>query len=84
MAKNALDKEIERVLRFMSELDPDTQEYVDAVQALRILYDARSRPSAFIVDPNTIATGLFTLLNIALIMNYERIHVISTRAFSKI
>lgn len=81
MADDKLNLEIERVLSYMKQFDPDTQEYQDSVQALRILYDVRSRPRAFIIDPNTLATGLFGILNVLLIMNHERLHVISTRAF---
>jgi len=79
-----LQAEIEHILEYLKREDPGSDEYNKAVQNLKVLYEARTKKPAYLVDPDTIVIVLGNLLGILLILQYERFNVVSTRALSLI
>ncbi len=78
--KITIDEEIERVLGVLSSLEPQCDEYATVSRNLKELYEARSKKADHIVDFNVIATILGGIAQIVVIMNYEQLHVFSTKA----
>lgn len=75
-------EDIEKVLRTTS---PDDESYDNLVSKLERLYALRDKKHKSVkVDSNTLAVIVGGLLEIGMIMSYENLHVISTKAFSRI
>lgn len=77
--KKILDVEIERVVKKLGDLDPTSQEYKDVVDNLKVLTEVKGKPR---VDLNNVGTNLTTLIGMSMIMGWERMHVIATKAFT--
>lgn len=82
--KDALSTEIDRVLNYIRDLDPDSEEYGKATENLRILYEARSKKRALIVDMDTLVLAATNLIMVGLILRHEQFNVITTRALALI
>jgi hypothetical protein len=82
MEKNRLTQEIDRVVLFMSEIDPDSDDYSSAAQNLKVLCEARSKKPSFVVEPEVIVAGLVNLLGIVLIIKHEQFNVVTSRAMT--
>lgn len=78
--QNPFDREVERLLGLMSELDPTTDDYKKAVEALKTLCEARSKKPAFPIDLEMLIQSFTSILGIVLILNHERINVVTSRA----
>jgi hypothetical protein len=81
-----LNKEIERLSAIASKLDPTDSEYRKVVEALEILYRIRGEHSSFLpfrIPPEIVAAGT-NILGILLVLNYENLNVITSKAFSQI
>jgi hypothetical protein len=77
---NRLDQEIDRALTQLSNLNVDSEEYEKLLERVTKLHKmkAESKPSG--VSPDTALLAATNLAGILMIINYERIHVISTKA----
>jgi len=75
-----LEKEIDSVLKAMSALDADSEEYSAMVSNLGKLFDAKSKEKDRKISPDTIAVVVCSLLEIALMLNYEKAGVITSKA----
>lgn len=73
-----LDTEIERTLKRMEQLEPDSEDYGRAVRHLEDLLGMKNKTK---VSPDMIASIIANLFSIVLILNYEQLNVISTKAF---
>lgn len=87
--RTELEKEIDRLVFKMSLIEDQTSDeykkYVDQLNALTgINVNSRSVKEVKAIDPNTILVVLGGLAEIVLIMSYENIHVLSTKAFNRI
>lgn len=78
--KTAVDERIEHLSELMSSMEVDSEEYAKAVKALETLYKIKRDESPTRVDANTKAIIAGNLAGIALILNYERLHVVSSKA----
>lgn len=88
--KTELEKEIECVEKSLRNLeDTSSQEYESGLKTLERLEKiqsdrlSREKPKRK-VDPNTVLSIAGELVSMGLIMGYERLHVLSTKAFSRI
>nr|DAP77639.1 MAG TPA: hypothetical protein [Caudoviricetes sp.] len=81
-----LSKRIEDHLDYMSTLDPASEEYAVAVNQLSVLAGAKVgiEPAAPPVDKAAIVSAGSSLAGILLIMNFERLSIIATKAFGLI
>lgn len=77
-----IDKEVDRVLSVMKGMDPKDEDYATVVQNLKVLCEARSKKAAFPIEPEAILNAAASILGIVLILQYERLHVVTTRAIN--
>lgn len=87
--KDALDEEIEEmevILREETKITSD--DYKKILNRLEQLYDLRSKKNGCRererISPNTVLVVAGGIAEILLIMNYENLHVISTKAWSRV
>lgn len=79
--KHNIDDEIDNVLEFMKNHQPDSEEYSKATHNLKELCEARNKKDPQIMNILSIVVPSVTaILQILLIMNHEQLHVISTKA----
>lgn len=76
------DAEVDRLLDLMSNMEPSTDDYKKVVESLKTLCEARSKKPALIIEPETVVTALSSLLGIVLILQHERLNVVTSRAIS--
>jgi uncharacterized protein YdcH (DUF465 family) len=80
---SALDEIIERFEKVMVELDPTDVNYQKMLDQLNQLYKIReTEKSPRRVDANTLAIILGNLAGIVLVINAERLHVLTSKAAS--
>lgn len=80
--KNDISVEVDRVVDFLSNRDPSTESYTDAVQNLKTLCEARAKKPASIIEPEVLVTAAVNLLGIVLILRHEQFNVVTTKAMS--
>ena len=78
--KKAIDCEIERVLAQLSGMQADSEQYRAAVMNLKVLYNARSCKTDSSVGADTVVMAVTNLAGILLVLNYEQVHVVSSKA----
>lgn len=78
--RSNLEKEIDNVLKRMSELDPDSKEYSAMASNLELLFSAKSKEKDRKISPDTLAVIAGNLLGIGLILTYEKANVITSKA----
>ena len=80
-----LDLEIERMTEELGRLEPGSAEYLRVLDGLKELSNVREADKAHrTVDANTVASIFGSLLSIGLVMHYEELHVIATKAWGLI
>ena len=76
------DKEVDRILALMSNMEPSSEDYKKAAESLKTLCEARAKKPAHLIEPEAIVAALSSLLGIVLILQHERLHVVTSRAIS--
>lgn len=87
-----LEKEIDRLIDSMSLEDPNSDEYAAQEEKLekliglrvKLLQAEKSSEARKKIDPNVIISIVGELLGMGLIMNFERLHIITTKAFGRL
>lgn len=79
MLYNNLDGEIDRIILWLSNLDPTSEEYRAGAESLRLMTEARSK-KRFPIEPEILATGVFQLVSILLVLNHERFMSIGSKS----
>ena len=87
--RTMLEKEIDRLLKSMSDMDQDDPEYKKKTETLEKLISINQKCTNMKdgrekLSPNTLAVVVGGMLEMIIIMNYERAHVIATKAFGRI
>ena len=77
-----LERERDAVLDTMNGMDPSTEEYSAMAKNLVQIMDALSKDKERKIDWTPIISGGVALLQIVIILKYEELNVISTKAFS--
>jgi len=80
--KNDISVEVDRVVEFLSNLDPNSEEYTHAAQNLKTLCEARAKKQASVIEPEVLITVCANLLGIVLILRHEQFNVVTTKAMS--
>lgn len=75
-----LDGEIDRVLDWMKSEKPDSDEYTNMANNFKKLYEIKSINKNDRIKPDTIATVGCNLIGIWLILHYEEIDIITSKA----
>lgn len=89
--RTALEQEIDDVLELIRN-EPDVESaqymyYLSTLEKLMSLQRAQKQAKdgdRRKIDPNTVISIVGELLGMGFIMNYERIHVLSTKAFQRL
>ena len=76
----SLEKETERLLELLSEMQPETEEYAATADQLVKLYKLKEVDSKKVVSPDALVTIAGNLFGIAVIIGYERAHIITSKA----
>ena len=79
-SKNLFAEEADRVLVHMSDLDPSSEGYSSAVKNLEIL--AKAEFTKDHLSKDSILAATTSVGGIVAILQYERLNVITTKAFS--
>lgn len=86
--KYTIKDEIDSMIANMSKMDPLSDDYKTMTERLEKLTEAEQRLSPRrdkrCVDPNVFLTAGFSVAEILLIMNYEQVRPIVTKAFGRI
>lgn len=79
-----LDEEMNRIVARMNEMDVTEEDYTALMAHLDRLVQLRKDDRSSRIDPNTLAVVGGNLLGIIIIVSYERVNVITTRALTMI
>ena len=82
--KKTIDDEINRVIEKLGSMEPETKDYESASKNLEGLCRARSCKTDRSIDPDTIILALTNILGILLILNYEKLNVVSSKTLGLI
>jgi hypothetical protein len=77
-----LEKEIDRTLERMSALDPLTEDYQKLIGYLDKLFQAKSKEPNRKISPDTLIICGVGLLEMVLMLNYEKVGVITSKALA--
>jgi hypothetical protein len=78
--RTKLEKEIEDLLAEMRLFKRSSPEYSTMAENVKILYEAKSCEKQRHVSPDTIAQGMFSIGGILLILNFEKIGSLTSKA----
>jgi hypothetical protein len=81
---NRLDEEIDRALTKLSTLEVDSSEYEKLLARVTKLHDMKANQKPTGVSKDAALAAATNLAGIFLVINYERIHVISTKALGMV
>lgn len=75
-----IEKAIDAVLAEMVDLSAESEEYAKMVNQLSKLHEMKTKESPRRPSPDALVSAAASLLSVLLIVNYERVHVVTTRA----
>jgi len=78
--KRTISNEIDRLVGELEKLDPDSQEYEARANRLEVLCKARGIKPDRLVSTDVLVASAVNILGILLILNYENLHVVSSKA----
>jgi hypothetical protein len=78
--RTELEKEIDRVLGIMKELDPTTEKYAHAANQVEKLRKARIYEKDNKVSKNTVWQVVGNVVVVVMVIGYERFNVITSKA----
>ena len=78
--KKTIDSEVDHVVECLSGMDVDSDKYRSAVQNLEILCNARSCKTNRSISFETLIMAGTNLLGIIMILDYEQLHVVASKA----
>lgn len=79
-----LNEEIERVLKHMSSLDLESEEYNHALRHLERLTAVKTETRPKRVSGDTMLTVVGNLLGVFTIVSYEHVHVMTSKALGQV
>jgi hypothetical protein len=77
---SGIEKAIDSILEEMTHLSADDEAYAKMVDQLVKLHEAKTKEGRRRPSPDALVAAAASLLSVLLIVNYERIHVVTTRA----
>lgn len=75
-----IEKAIDAVLSEMENETADSDRYATMVNQLVKLHEMKTKEGRRRPSPDAVVSAVASLLGIVLIVNYERVHVVTTRA----
>ena len=81
--RTKIEIEIDSILDEMAAVDPQDDRYRVLLQRLNWLMEAKSKEKSKIkISPDTIAVGVFGLIQLGLVLHHEKLNVITSKAFN--
>lgn len=80
----AMDEEIERLTRQLADISPLSDDYKTILDRLSMLTKARAEKNERAVSTDVILTIGANIIGMLLVLNYERLNVISTKALTMV
>lgn len=84
-----IEQEIKQLEKNLRDTDPinEKEEYKTYLTALDSLYTLRNKAEQqkkgkIEIDPNVILSGIFGLVSLGVVLHYEQLHVITSKAFN--
>jgi len=81
-SQKALDNEIERLTRTLSNTSSVDPDYAKIADNLKVLCDSRGQLTNSGISAETIVSATVHILGMLLVLNYEKTGVITSKAFS--
>ena len=78
-----IDSEIDRLIAEMKEMKVESQEYANAIENLSWLTEARAQKGPFQIDMNTVVVVIASFAEMLLLMNHEKLNIVTTKAFNR-
>lgn len=78
------NSEIDRILEKMKGLDVESNEYKKCLERLEVLAGLEVEGKKEGIDKNTILKGAFSVASILIVLYYEKVNVITSKAFGLI
>lgn len=78
------NQELIRLLTEVKEMPVDSKEYSEAIKNVHILAQAVAEKAPAEVDMNTVVLAVTNILGILLVLNYEKINVLTSKSFGMI
>lgn len=82
--KSVEDQQIERIGKWMAGFDIESKEYQDGLKTIERLVEIKDKRLKNKVKPEIWVPAATSLLSILLVLNYEKLGVITSKAFSMI
>lgn len=82
--KSAEDKEIDRVAEWMQKFEVDSKEFECGVRLIERLTEVKDRRSKSKIKPEVWVPAVTSIAGILIVLNYEKLGVISGKAFNMI
>ena len=79
-----LEDEIKEVLSILREYDPASEEYAVVLDKLERLYGLKDEESKLLINLDNLIVVGGNLLGIILILNYEKLNIVTSKALSLI
>jgi prefoldin subunit 5 len=80
----AMDEEVERLTRQLADIQPLSDDYSKILKLITELTEARSKKNERAVSTDVLLTVGANIVGILLVLNYERLNVISTKALTMV
>jgi len=80
--KKTFDQEVTRVLTEIGKMEVDSENYAKAVKNLDVLCQARSSKTNSWLSADLVIPAVTNILGILLLLNYEQLHVVTSKAIS--
>lgn len=81
-AKSKLEEVIDQTLDDIRQYPPGSEEYEASVNTLIKIYEVKAQDKPNRVSPDTLATVAANLLGIAIIVGYERMNIMTSKAMN--
>jgi hypothetical protein len=85
--RSNIQKEIDSVFETLEYLEPNSDSYTTIVKNVKTLYEAKAlekEEKKFKVSPDTIVVGVLSLVEVILMLNYEKAGTITSKVLSRI
>jgi hypothetical protein len=74
-----IDEELERLAKELELCDPCSDEYITRIDCIERL--TKTKGEKRFISPDTIVVGVFSLIQIGIILNHEKLDNITSKAF---
>lgn len=81
-SQRVMDEEIERLAAKLGTISPLSEDYATILNRLSLLTKARAEKNERAISMDTVLTVVANIAGMLLVLNYEKLNVISTKAIT--